>query len=186
MLKPEAVEKLVAALKEKVGQKVKLAVRLEVRDESLGNMGADSEPRISGSEIEIVFLGVYGLGQAPMYIHGIDEKGKATIFRNSHDVWVDENTSCSTHQDSTTLTRLDDVDIDSWFKGGYIYGTEEMAFIGKVSAAEPGEKYLAEKILNGQPDYRPVGNTPRYCPNYFMFDDPKFVEKAIAYLDRIV
>lgn len=186
MLKPEAVQKLIAALKEKIGKKVKLLVRLEVRDKELGNMGGYDDPRISGSEIEIEFLGVYGLGQNPLYIHGMDDKGKINVFRNASDVWVDENTSCSTHEDSTALIRIDDIDIDPWFKDRYVYGMEEMMFVGKVSAAEPGEKYLAEKILKGQPDYRPPCNMPHYCPHLFMLDDPKFVEMTIKHLDRIV
>jgi len=185
MLKPEEWQKLIAALKEKVGRKVRLLVQLEVRDKELGNMGADGGPRVSGSEIEIKLLGVYGLGSQPLYIHGVDTDGKAKIFRNNSDAWVEEETGNPTHHDCTTLLRVDDIDISTWFANGTLLANEH-AFIAKVKAAEPDNKYLAERILNGQPDYRPAGSSPRYYPSYCMFEDSKFVEKAIAYLDKIV
>ena len=185
MLKPEEGQKLIAALKEKVGRKVKLLVQLEVRDKELGNMGADGGLRVSGSEIEIKLLGVYGLGQRPLYVHGVEMDGRLKIFRNNTDAWVDEDTGNPTHHDCTTLRRIDDIDIGVWFEDGTLLA-DEHEFIAKVKAAEPDNKYLAARILNGQPDYRPAGSSPRYYPSYFMFEDPKFVEKAIACLDKIV
>lgn len=185
MLKSEEAQKLIAALKAKVGKKVKLFVRLEVRDKELGNMGADGEPRVSGSKIEITFLGVYGIGSRPLYIHGVEADGKEKIFRCDSDVWLDEDTGNTTHQDCTTLEKLDDIDISRWFATGSL-PTDEQAFVAKVRAADPDNKYLAERILTGQPDYRPPTNSPRYCPSYFMFENPAFVQHALRHLERIV
>lgn len=179
------LEKLKTDLKGKIGQKVKLVVHTEVRDSELGNMNPHTEPRSSDSEIWIVFLGIYGLGENPLYIHGRDENGKDKLFRNSLDIWGDEDTGNATHEGRTTLRRLDNIDIKSWFER-WIFSEDKSEFKKRVKAAEPDEKYLAERILKGEPDYYPVGMSPHYSPCYSIFDEPKFVEKVLAYLEKIV
>jgi len=186
MLKPEAVEKLVAALKAKVGQKIKLAMHNTVRDDSFGGGGL-CPPRHEDSEEVIIFLGVYGLGQQPLYIHGVDDKGKAVIFRNDTGIVFDEDIGRLTQMRHTDITNLDDVEIGQWFRNGVDrYDKQALAFIKKMEALVPKESYLAEKLLEGKIDYHPPSGRPYYYPSDFKLVDPGFVEKALAHLDRIV
>lgn len=177
-LKKDSLEKL----RSKIGQKVKLVAHTETRDSCLGNMNSISEPKKTDSEISITLLGIYGIDQEPIYIHGMNENGQALLFRNNINMWADENSGNPTHEDSTALIRVDEIDIEALFKNSLILLQNETNFKTKVQTAEPGEKYLAEKIIKGAPDYHGFYWTSFYC----RFDDPKFIEKALTYLERII
>lgn len=173
-------------LKEKIGQKVKLRIRTEWTDEDLGNMNPLGNAQTNDEEILIIFLGVYGVDGQLLYIYGKDPvTGKDKLFRNSLNIWVNEDTGNPTHEDRTTLQKLNDVDIEGWFSKT-IYLDGESRLEERIKAVEPGEKYLAERIVRGEPDYWPVGSSPHYSPSYSIFDEPKFINKVLTYLERII
>ena len=180
------MEKLEEDLKGKINQEVRILIHTEIRDSQLGNMSPFAEPRKGDSEIRIIFLGIYGIGKAPLYIHGRDENGKNKLLRNSFNVWVDENSGNPVHEDETILQRLNDIDIRPWFKK-LISLKDELKFIERVRIADPDKEYLAEKILKGEPDYYPA-RTPCYFHCYSIFNDDefKFTEKVLAHLEKIV
>lgn len=127
-------------------------------------------------------FGVYGIDKQMIYIHGKElEDNRNKLFRNSLDIWIDENNGNSTHESKTTLIKLDYIEIKELFSGHLVSPEIKSKMIRKIGN-KPNVKYITEEILEG----RIYIGSGFYSTPQSMFDNTKFIEKVLTYLEKII
>ncbi|MFA5878540.1 MAG: hypothetical protein WC845_04200 [Candidatus Staskawiczbacteria bacterium] len=171
------------ALKSMIGRKVNLLVHSSAEDLTGGS--ESSKPVEKTEKVRITFLGIYGVGDTPVYIHGIDQGGNERLFRNCINVCSSEDTGNPNYRGQTTVRRICFIKVGPWFNSLPSINALN-AFERRVQSKEPDERYLAEKIFLGQIYYRPPGSGLHYSPCYPVFNDTRFIAQVLAYMDRII